>query len=77
MIARTTLATHQSGRFLSVLSQMRITVQPRARNTRATLRSLARLYLIFSLQKVEFVRGTLNERGLPCQKSPSTKIATR
>jgi putative restriction endonuclease len=34
------------------------------------------LYLIFSLQNVEFVRGTLNERGLPCQKSPSTKTTT-
>ena len=75
--ARTTRATHQSRRLLSVLSQIRITIQPRARNSRATLRSLARLYLIFSLQKAELVIGTLNERGLPCQKSPSTKTATR
>ena len=75
--ARTTRATHQSNRLLRVVSQIRITIQPRARKTRATLRSLARLYLIFSLQKAELVFGTLNERGLPCQKSPSTKTATR
>lgn len=55
-----------------------MTTYPCDRNIRLTFRSRRRFDSILSCQKRRRERGTLRpQRGQPCQKQPSTKIATR
>lgn len=57
-------------------SQMRKTLQPDARKVRVTARSRWAFRASFGAQYSMREVGTCPCRGHPCQKQPSTKIAT-
>lgn len=61
----------------SACSQIRTTIQPRARSARFTKRSRALLRLIFFSQNTRDDFGCLKCFGHACQKHPSTKTASR
>jgi hypothetical protein len=63
--------------FLSSCSQILITFHPIARRARPTFRSRSMFRLIFAFQKARLVTGRERQRQHPCQKHPSTNIATR
>jgi hypothetical protein len=58
-------------------SQMRMTAQPDARKARVTARSRSAFRASFVTQKSKRLFGVRACRGHPCQKHPSTKMATR
>lgn len=58
-------------------SQMRMTVQPAASSILDWRRSRLRLLVIFTDQNLVFVFGFTPCTGHPCQKQPSTNMATR
>jgi hypothetical protein len=54
-----------------------MTVQPLVRSKRTTLLSRLRFPSIFALQKGRLVAGMERHDEQPCQKQPSTNVATR
>lgn len=67
--------TLAADRVRRLCSQMRITLQPRARSARSAFRSRRLLPWIFRVQNSARVTGSWKCFGQPCQKQPSAKIA--
>ena len=68
--------THWSGFVLRRHSQKRMTANPRRRISLLTSLSRFRLRWIFADQYCLLVRGMWPHLGHPCQKQPSTKMAS-
>jgi len=64
-------------RFARSCSQIRITLHLFFCKVRFTRRSLALFAINFRSQKLRLFAGVLECLGQPCQKQPSTKMATR
>lgn len=67
---------HFSNSVRNSCSQNRRTRMPCCSSSLVVFLSLSRFRLILSLQKLSFIRGKSPHCGHPCQKHPSTKIAT-
>jgi hypothetical protein len=81
LLFKNTPRIHRTSRALflraSSHSQIRITRQPARRNVRFTSRSRAWLPLIFRRHHAARFAGHVACFGQPCQKQPSTKMASR